>query len=411
MSTYAPPARRLESRRWLLIIGIMVLAANLRAGITSVGPVLDFIASDQHISAGTAGFLTSIPLLGFAAFSPIAPGVAARLGMERTLWASVAVLAAAVVLRSVPVPGALWAGTIGLGAAVAFINVLLPPLLKRDFPQRIGQLTGIYSAVQGGVAALASGIAVPLAGADGQGWRLSLGVWAGLAIIGMAVFAPQLAKRSTPDDVSAGAGGSELPQRYRSPWGSALAWQVTIFMGLQSLSFFVTAAWVPSIEQAMGGSATRAGWHLFIFQAAGLLTSLLTSALLRRVHDQRALCIVGTLCSAVEFTGILVYPEAMVVWMIFAGLGSGSCIVLGLSLFGLRTEHHRQAAALSGMAQSVGYLIAACGPTVFGFLHDLGSGWILPIGAVLAGLAVQLVMAALAGRDKYVGVLRVAGST
>lgn len=409
MSAPAPPGRRLESRRWLLIIGIMVLASNLRAGITSVGPVLDFIATDQHISAGTAGLLTSIPLLGFAAFSPVAPAVAARFGMERTLWASITVLAAAIVLRSVAVPGALWIGTIGLGGAVAFINVLLPPLLKRDFPHRIGQMTGIYSAIQGGMAALASGIAVPLAGADGQGWRLSLGVWAGLAIIGMAVFAPQLAKRSTPDD-AAPAPGTGLPRQYRSPWGSALAWQVTIFMGLQSLSFFVTAAWVPSIEQAMGGSATRAGWHLFIFQVAGLLTSLLTSALLRRVRDQRALCIAGTLCSAVEFTGILVFPHAMIVWMIFAGLGSGSCIVLGLSLFGLRTEHHRQAAALSGMAQSIGYLIAACGPTVFGLLHDIGSGWVLPIGAVLAGLAVQLVMAALAGRDKYVGVRRVAGS-
>lgn len=410
MSTYAPPGRHLESRRWLLIIGIMVLAANLRCSITSVGPVLDFIAGDNNMSAGTAGLLTSIPLLGFAAFSPIAPAVAARLGMERTLWASITVLAAAIVLRSVPTPGAIWVGTIGLGGAIAFINVLLPPLLKRDFPSRIGQLTGIYSAVQGAVAALASGIAVPLAGADGQGWRLSLGIWAGLAIVGMAVFAPQLAKRSTPDVVPAIGAGRDGPKQYRSPWGSALAWQVTIFMGLQSLSFFVTAAWIPSIEQAMGGSAARAGWHLFLFQVAGLVTSLLTSALLRRVRDQRGLCIAGTLCSVVEFAGILVYPDAMVVWMIFAGLGSGSCIVLGLSLFGLRTEHHRQAAALSGMAQSVGYLIAASGPTIFGLLHDIDSGWALPIGAVLAGLVIQLVMAALAGRDRYIGSRRVAGS-
>ncbi|GAB3565957.1 CynX/NimT family MFS transporter [Spelaeicoccus albus] len=410
MTVEPAPARILGSRRWLLVIGIMVLAANLRCSITSVGPVLDFIAADLHMSSGTAGLLTSIPLLGFAAFSPIAPLVAARWGMERTLWAAVALLGCAIVLRSVPAPGMIWAGTVGLGGAIAFINVLLPPLLKRDFPNRIGQLTGIYSAVQGGVAALASGIAVPMAGADGQAWRLSLGIWAGLALIGLAVFAPQLAKRSAPPTGATGIETVGAAARYRSPWGSALAWQVTIFMGVQSMMFFVTAAWVPSIEQAMGGSATRAGWHLFLFQLVGLLTSLLTSTLIHRVRDQRGLCIAGTLCSAVEFTGILLFPQAMVVWMIFAGLGSGSCIVLGLSLFGLRTEHHRQAAALSGMAQSIGYLIAACGPTMFGLLHDLGSGWTLPITAIEVCLAVQLVMATLAGRDRFIGVRRVTGS-
>lgn len=393
----------MRSSRWLLIIGILLVAANLRASITSVGPVLDEIGHDLHLTSGTAGLLTSIPLLGFAVFSPIAPRIGARFGIERSLGAALVALVIAIVLRSVPVTGAIWIGTVGLGAAIAVLNVLLPPLLKRDFPKRVGQLTGLYSAAQGGVAALASGLAVPIAGMNEGGWRLSLGVWAGLGMIALAVFAPQLSRHSLPAPAS---GLPDADRAYRSPWGSALAWQVTLFMGLQSLMFFVTAAWVPSIEQDAGGSATRAGWHLFVFQVAGLSASLLTSAVVQRVRDQRVLCVAGTLCSAVEFTGILVFPDIMIVWMIFAGFGSGSCIVLGLSLFGLRTEHHRQAAALSGMAQSIGYLIAAGGPTMVGVLHDVAGGWTVPIAAVLVAAAVQLVMAVLAGRDRFVGVRR-----
>jgi CP family cyanate transporter-like MFS transporter len=183
---------RQAGRRLLLVIGFLLIAANMRAALTSVGPLLDTIRRDIGLTAGQAGFIGTLPLLTFSAISPQVPRLARRFGIDRMLWLAMAVLIAGIVLRSVPVAGLLWVGTVLLGAAIAVANVLLPSMIKRDFPDRISAVTGVYTAVIGVVASTAAGVAVPLAGVLPGGWRTALGCWAGFALIALAVWTPQL---------------------------------------------------------------------------------------------------------------------------------------------------------------------------------------------------------------------------
>lgn len=383
-------------RSGLLLAGILLIAVNLRAAITSVGPVISDIRTDLDIGGATASVLVSLPLVAFAVVSPLAPALARRIGVERALGAALAVLAVATVVRSLPSTWALWTGTAGLGIAIAVVNVLLPSLVKREYPDRIGQVTGLYSSVQGAAAALASGFAVPLAGTSQHGWRLALGIWAGLALIALAVFLPQLGRRTVPQTTSAAG----TPVRHRSPWGSVLGWQVTLFMGTQSTVYYTLITWWPSVEQAHGTSAAASGWHLFALQVAGLLANLATARLIPRRTDQRLLIGGAAVLVAAGIAGQLAFPAASLLWIVLAGAGGGANIVLALSLFGLRTRDHHQAAALSGMAQSVGYALAAAGPILLGALHDATGSWTAPLVVLLGVIAVQAAAGVPAGRAR-----------
>ncbi|GAB3371690.1 CynX/NimT family MFS transporter [Amycolatopsis echigonensis] len=391
----AAPERATPLRPALVLIGVLLIATNLRAAITTLGPILSLVQADQGLSSVAASVLVSVPLIAFAVCSPIAPKVAAKLGLERALGAAVALLAIGILLRSTPPQLLLWTGTVLLGAAIAILNVLLPAFVKRDFPTRIGPITGTYTAVQSGVAAVAAGVAVPLAGQQAGGWRLSLGVWAGLALIALGVFLPQLRRSAAAPALAPTTGAAR-------PWTNALAWQVTLFMGLQSLAFYVLVTWLSSIEHAAGISSVTAGFHQLLFNLSGLAGSLFCSALIHRLPDQRAVAITGSLLLTTALTGLLVAPGIAVLWAVFAGLAGGSTLALALSLFGLRTKNYSDAGALSGMAQSAGYTLAALGPIAIGAIHDATSSW-TPALCVLIGLAlVQAVFGGLASRPKTI---------
>ncbi|MFB9924799.1 CynX/NimT family MFS transporter [Amycolatopsis halotolerans] len=392
----APPERRNPLRPALILVGVLLIATNLRAAITSLGPILSLVQSDQGLSSVAASVLVSVPLIAFAGCSPIAPKVAAKLGLERALGAAVLLLAVGILLRSTPPQVLLWAGTVLLGVAIAILNVLLPALVKRDFPTRIGPITGTYTAVQSGVAAVAAGVAVPLAGQEAGGWRLSLGIWAGLALVALGFFLPQLRRSAAVPALARATGAAR-------PWTSALAWQVTLFMGLQSLAFYVLVTWLSSIEHAAGISSVTAGFHQLLFNLSGLVGSLVCSALIHRLPDQRVVAVVGSLLLTTALTGLLVAPGVAVVWAVLAGFAGGITLALALSLFGLRTKDYSDAGALSGMAQSAGYTLAAVGPIAIGAIHDVASSWTPALG-VLIGLAlVQTVFGGLASRPRTVG--------
>lgn len=406
----SPRGRRPGARSALLLIGILLIGANLRTGITSVGPVLGDIRMDLGLSGASASLLVVIPLIAFSLFSPVAPLLAAKFGMERTLGAALLLLAVAIVTRSIPFTGAIWIGTVLLGVAVALMNVILPSLIKRDYPGAVGKVTGLYSAVQSASAALASGFAVPLAGTGQEGWRLALGIWAGFALIAFAVFLPQLHRRTLPINGPAteatpgtAADADRTPQRHRSPWGSALAWQVTLFMGLQSTVYYTVINWWPSMEQDHGVSAAAAGWHQFAFQLFGIIGNLACAFAIHRFRDQRIIAVTASGLLIAGILGQLLAPNFSLAWILLTGIGCGASIVLALSLFGLRTGNHRQAAALSGMAQSVGYLIAAAGPVLVGVLHDATGDWTAPLVALLGVVVLQLVLGILAGRNRLLG--------
>jgi CP family cyanate transporter-like MFS transporter len=389
----------------LVVAGILLVAANLRAAITTVGPVLTGIEDDLGITSSAASFLVSLPLLTFAVVSPFVPRLAQRLGLEWIIAGGLVILAAGLVLRSVPPQALLWVGTVLIGVSIAVLNVVLPSWVKRDFPLKIGQITGAYSAVQSGFAAVAAGIAVPVGGATGMDWRLPLGMWAGLALVALGVLLPQLRRGAAPADGTAPAPNQAPaagPTAPRPLWRSALAWQVTAFMGLQSTNFYILVTWLATIETDAGISETAAGTHQFLLNGFGILGSIVCSALIARLRDQRFLGMAVGVTLMIATLGILFAPGVTVIWSIFAGIGGGAGIVLALSLFGLRTSDHTRAASLSGMAQSVGYLLAAAGPVAVGALHDAMDSWTSAL-IVLLVIEVLLVLSGyLAGRDRTV---------
>lgn len=399
MPAAAPDAPDRTARFGLAFIGVLLIAVNLRVSFVSVGPVLADITSDLGLSSAAAGFLTGLPLIVFAVFSPVAPGFAARLGLDRALWVSLLILAAGIVLRSLPVAGSIWAGTALIGLAIAFLNVLVPSLVKRDFPTRVSQVTGSYTATQAAFAAVGAAVVVPLAHTSPAGWRLALGVWVGLALIAMAVLLPWLRRRGP------GATARAMAQEtsYRSPWASALGWQVTVFMGLQSIAFYVLMAWLPTIEQSRGVPATTAGVHLSVFLLISVFASLATGGILSRGSDQRLVSFTSSALTFVAFLGLALVPDLVLLWVLLGAIGCGSLIVIALSLFSLRTVNHPQAASLSGMAQSIGYGLGAAGPVAFGGLRDISGGWTLPLLVTAGIMAVLSVVGVLAGRDRVIG--------
>ncbi len=390
----------------LVLIGLLLVAGNLRAGITTVGPLLADIERDLGLDSVSASVLVSLPLLAFALISPLAPRLSRRVGLEWALGSGLIVLTVGLVLRSLPGLPCLWGGTALLGAAIAVLNVVLPALVKRDFPTRIGQITGSYSAVQSIFAAVAAGIAVPVAGMSALGWRLPLGMWAVLAVIALAVLAPQLRRHTVvsraQDDVSVSARDLD-DTRWRSPWRSALGWQVTAFMGMQSVGFYVFITWLPSIETTAGISPGEAGLHQLFLNGFGIVGSIGCSFLIPPFRDQRLLAMVAPAIIVVSAAGILVAPQLSGVWTSLTGVAGGASIVLALSFFGLRTSHHSQAAALSGMAQTVGYLFAAAGPIAVGALHDATGSWTPALVVVITLQLLLVAVGAFAGRARVIG--------
>jgi CP family cyanate transporter-like MFS transporter len=401
---------RPRTHQALLVAGIVLLAANLRAALTAVGPLTGEIRADTGVSGVVVGLVTTLPLFAFGVLSPLAPRLARRLGLERALLLSLLLLFVGILLRSAGPVAALLAGTTVLGLAIAIANVLLPSLVKRDFPDHIGAMTGLYSAVMGSFAALSLGLAVPLADRAGLGWRGSLASWSLLALLGALAWRPQARLRERPAVPDPSGPASPRPQAtaraetsQRALWRSPLAWQVTLFMGLQSLAYYVTVTWLPEILHERGLSTAAAGWTLSLVQLMGVATTLVLPLVATRRPSQRLPAVASALLYLTGYAGLLAGSRPLLLWCLLIGLGTGAAFGLALTLFGLRAPDARHTAELSGMAQSVGYLLAAGGPALFGLLHDLTGTWTVPLVALLAVIAALVPAGLGAGRDAQVG--------
>ena len=349
------------------------------------------------LSNAALGLLTALPLLAFGCVSPFASVVSRRVGVERAVAMALVLLAAGTGLRAAESVVALYIGTGLMGVGVALGNVLLPVLAKRDFPAHTGPITSVYSSMMGLGATAAAGLSVPFAVVFG--WRGALGIWVLPAAVALLVWLPQL---SRPRPV----------RRVRSPGGitlrvlgrSRLAWQVALYMGLQSLTFYVIIAWLPDILQSRGLSEAAAGWMLALSQATGILGTALIPVWAGRLADQRRIIWTLAVLEAAGLGGLLL-PGGMLValWVSLLGFILGGTFGLALTLLVLRAPDADAAGELSGMAQSVGYFVAAAGPPLFGYLYDATAGSTLPLlllGAVLVGK----VLAGLpAGRRGLVG--------
>ncbi|WP_342423491.1 MFS transporter [Paenibacillus sp. FSL E2-0178] len=383
--------------RWMLITGIICVAAALRAPFTSVGPLLEMIRDDLGLSNTLAGAITTLPLLAFALLSPFAPQLARKVGLANILMLAMLTLSMGILVRSASGTVTLFAGTTMIGLSIAVCNVLLPGLIKGKFPHRIGLMTGIYTVSMNICAAAASGISVPLASHAGLGWRGTLALWFIISALATLLWIPQM-KSLSPSGT--GAVRSSAVRVWRSP----LAWQVTLFMGLQSLLYYVLIAWFSVILGERGMSSSHAGWILSLMQLAQLPFTFFVPLWAGRMKNQRLLVVITSILFIIGILGIwLGSTELMAVWAVCIGIGGGFAFGLAMMFFSLRTRTTQEASELSGMAQSAGYLLAAMGPALFGLLHDATNSWNTPL-ALLAAASVLLFAAGMgAGRDRYVG--------
>ncbi|HLR72849.1 MAG TPA: MFS transporter [Pseudogracilibacillus sp.] len=375
-----------------LLIGILLISANLRAPLTSVGSLVPIIRDSLGVSNSVIGTITTVPLLAFAIVSPFAPKLAHRFGLERTIFVSMIILLIGTVLRYVTGVGTLFIGTALIGIAISFGNVLIPGMVKMSFPLRVGAITGLYAVIMNVFGALASGVSVPLANIESFGWQGALAVWGIVTVIALFIWAPQL-KNPTKMPVA------EDDQKKTNMWASFTAWQVTLFMGLQSLMYYTVLTWLPDILQASGYSESVAGWLLSLQLFALIPMTFIIPIIAGKMDNQKLL---GALTGIVFTLGILGLMSSnfyiILISVILLGIACGTGFSLSMMFFTLRTKNVTEASDLSGMAQSFGYLLAALGPVLIGLLQDLFHSWTMPLILLLICGAIILIVGFLAGR-------------
>lgn len=380
----------------LLVLAIVLVSLNLRSALTVIGPLIRDLRAGDGLSGAAVGLLAAAPLIAFGVISPLGPRAAARFGIERTLVACMLVLSASLALRPLPSVVLLFAGTFAAGAAIAVANVLLPALVKRRFGAQATFVTGIYSVALGLGAALAAGLAVPTEGWLGDSWRAALAVWAVPALLAALVWLPLLGDSRS--------GGGTTARTRVNLWRDRIAWSVTGYMALMAVQFYSLVAWLPEIYRDEGMSKGAAGALLSLSLIVGIPCGFIVGALAGRLRDQRRIVWVGSLFALTGWVGVLLATDvAPSLWAILLGLAFGTGFTLVLSLFVLRAADAPHAVALSGMAQSVGYTLAAVGPIAVGALHDATGGWSAPLVVLIGVAAGDLLLGLQAGRARFVG--------
>lgn len=378
-----------------LLAGIFLIAGCLRVTFTGLSPLLPQISDDFALSDVSIGILTTLPLLAFAAISPLAAGLAHRLGQERTLFIALLVICAGVICRSAGNHTGLYAGTAVIGCGIALGNVLLPVLVKRHFPHRVGEVIGKYSLVMGVCAAAGSALMVPLsnAGLNWQGALLALGIFPLAALI---VWARQI---TSPAALPADP-GAEKP--HIPVWRSPVSWYVTLFLGINSMIYYVIVSWLPSVLTAQGYSNEHAGSLHGLMQLASAFPGLLAGHILRKLKGHQGITVITVFLCTISIAGLLLLPSLSALWVSLFGFSCGATIILGLTFISLRSHSARHAVALSGMAQCLGYLLAAFGPPAMGMLHDLSGSWHWPLLSLLI-LSVLMAFAGYRAAHHYPG--------
>lgn len=390
-----PTPARSRVAGWLLGIGLVLIALNLRPLFSSLSPVLPEIMASLSIPPAIASLMTTLPVLCLGLFAPAAPTLAQRFGAERTILVLLVVIAIGTGLRGIATLPALLAGPALAGAAIAVVNVLLPGLIKRDFPSHTGLMTGLYTTAICAGGAVGAGLTVPLEAHVAGSWAGALALWAVPTLVVAVLWLPQ-----------ALAAGPTLPGTrlgMRDLWRDPLAWQVTLVMGLQSALAYSVFGWLAPLLRERGFDAATAGYAVSITIAAQMIACLLVPSIAVRRRDQRAIGLVIVAAAALGFIGMAIGPlPAVWIFAVLQGLGQGGALAIAMILIILRSPDSRVAAHLSGMAQSVGYTLAAGGPLLIGLIRQWSGGFgatIWLFGAI--GLACGLAMLG-AGRAGHV---------
>ncbi|HEY1484929.1 MAG TPA: MFS transporter [Micromonosporaceae bacterium] len=382
-------------RRWL-VVALAVTGLSMRTAVTSVGAALGDIERGLHTNSGVAGLITTLPPLCFAVLGALAPRWSARIGPHRLLV--VALLAMTAGLASRALVGSIWTflllSVLGLaGGAVA--NVLMPSLVKTHFPDRIGPMTALYTTMMAIGTTAGAGLTVPigaLGGGPDGGWRLGIGSWAVLSALAVV---PWLATLRA--DESGSAAQTRLP--ISAVVHSPTAWFVTLFFAFQSVQAYIAFGWFERFLTAHAISASTAGWMVALLSAISIPASMIAPTVPMRYHRPLLVCLAA--CYAIAYAGLTIAPDRAWVWMVFAGAGGGM-FPFSLTLIGYRTGRPETTATLSAFAQSFGYVIAACGPFLFGTLHQVTGGWAAPFAVLWFALAAALISGWFACRRRTV---------
>ncbi|MCY0941858.1 CynX/NimT family MFS transporter [Streptomyces antarcticus] len=395
---------------WLgpvLIVGIVLAALNLRPAITSLGALFEETRTGLGMSGTVAGLITSVPALCFAVFGITAPRLSRRFGPAAVVCAGMAAIATGLLIRPFAsgAAGFLAASALSL-AGIALTNVLLPVIVKRYFPDRVGTMTGLYSMALAAGTSLAAAATVPLTGALGGSWRTGLLIWAVLALIAVLPWLP-IARASRRAARAAAAEQADAGTAVRADAGpriarSRTAWALACYFGLQATGAYVTMGWLPQIFRDSGVSASTAGVLLAVTMVMGVPLAFVIPRLAGRMKNQGAIAATLGLFGLAGYLGLYFAPAAGAwAWALLLGI-SNCAFPLVITLIGLRAKSPAGVVKLSAFAQSIGYLISIPGPLLIGTLYQHSGGWDLPL-ALMAGLLVpQMVLGVLAGRDRTI---------
>ncbi|MGV9271507.1 MFS transporter [Kitasatospora sp. NPDC003701] len=395
--TTAPPApagtaRPTPAAGVLLVVGFVLLSLNTRVAFGQIGP----LAPVAHFGSATVTVLGLLPPLCMGLFAPLAPLVRRRLGEERgLLWAGV-VLVAGAILRVLGMPG-LYAGTVVVSLATAVVNVLVPVFVRARFSHRhVGTMMGVYALSMGVGSAIVAALVAPIAQASGGSWQLAVGIAVVPAVLAAAGIAPQARVHRPRPATPAAEATAPRPHVART----GLAWSLTAFFGIQTLAFYTALAWLPSVLIASGTSRTAAGTCQAVLILGVAAGGFLAPVLAAPRRDQRPHILGTALISAAGFTGLLLAPTGLpALWAVVLGIGLGAGQALPGVLYARRGTDHDHVAALSTMAQTCGYLIAATGPALAAGLHGATGSWTAPLAAVTAALLLGAALSRRAGHD------------
>ncbi|MCL8006107.1 MFS transporter [Gelidibacter japonicus] len=386
-----------KASRTLLLVGILFVSINLRPALSSIGPLIDMIREDVGLSDTLLGLLTTLPLIAFGVVSTMTPLFTKRFGIGNTILGALILLTAGISIRSVGGIFELYLGTVLLGIAIAFGNVLIPALIKRNFPHKAGFVTSLYSGIMSLGAAFAAGLSVPLADELNLGWRGSLAVWAVLAVLALIIWVPNI-KRINRTPPSRG-----FKEAMKKLSGSLLVWKMAFYMGLQSLAFYVILAWLPAILLDRGYDDSYAGWMLSLSQATGIIGAIVIPIWAGSRKDQRLVIVSLIIVEVIALIGLMIPGIGMVeLWVGLIGMVLGGTFGLALLLIVLRSKDAETAAELSGIVQSIGYFIAATGPFIVGVIYDLTQVWNYALVLLVVVAIIKLVLGIDIGRDKKV---------
>lgn len=377
-----------------LVAALVAAALCMRAPITGVGSLISLIVGELGLAGDAAGMVTTIPLLVFAVVSVLVGGMTRRFGAGHLMLTAAVAVATGLVLRSAFGVTGLFVGTAIIAVGIAIFNVLVPAMIKAFFPDRIWGMTTMYTTVMSVCSGISGGISVPVARV--AGWQGALGVWLIAALLAVVCWIPYR---------KASFRHRESPMGIASVVRSSTAWWITLYMGVQSLLFYSFVAWFATILQARGYTAEAAGWINSFYLLLGMLGSLLLPLLASRIANKSVLGLgIGALY-LIAFVGVMFLPPGftLLIAVFVIGTCQGVAFSYTMAMFGLRTHDADAAAAISSMAQTIGYLLAAVGPVLVGGLFELTGGWTVPLVFLLGCIGVLTVLGILTGRERYIG--------